>query len=312
MTADAEAEGFRRAVLAGLARRPRRIPCKYLYDAAGSALFERICTLDEYYLTRTETALLRDHGGDIARLAGPGRTVVDLGAGSMEKARLLLSALEGPAAYVPIDIAREPLLAHGRRLAADFPALQVAPVAADFTGELTLPPLGPGRMLAFFPGSTIGNMRPNEAAAFLARVRRMMGRHGLLLIGVDLVKDAGRLHAAYDDRAGVTAAFIRNLLVRMRRELGSTLDPAAFDHRARWNARLSRVEIHLVSRHRQRGMLAGQPVQFRRGHAIHIENCYKYEVAGFHRLAARAGLDAVATWTDPARLYSLHLLAPRP
>jgi dimethylhistidine N-methyltransferase len=311
MTSDRRSDDtFRNAVLAGLARRPRAIPCKYLYDDAGAALFERICRLEDYYLTRAEIALLHRHGHDIARLAGKGRIVVDLGAGSMEKTRLLLAALDSPAAYVPIDIARLPLLHHARRLAGEFPWLTVAPLEADFTGDLALPPVGPGHLLAFFPGSTIGNLRPPAACALLRRIRRMIQPGGALLIGVDLVKEAEKLERAYDDESGVTAAFTTNLLVRVNRELGADFDPAGFRHRARWNPKAGRVEIHLVSTSRQQAGFDGHRFDFRRGDAIHVEDCHKYQEADFHRLAARAGLASAATWIDSASHYSLHLLVP--
>jgi dimethylhistidine N-methyltransferase len=305
MTPVPSTDDFRAAVLAGLSRRRRAIPCRWLYDEIGSALFEVICTLPEYYLTRAETALLERVGPDLAELAGPGRVVVDLGAGSMSKTRLLLSALTRPAALVPVDIARRPLLTHARRLAEEFPALTVEPLNADFTRPLTLPPTVSGPVLGFFPGSTIGNLGRCEAMRLLRGLRRLGGP---LLVGVDLVKDPAVLEAAYDDRAGVTAAFTGNLLARLVRELDAEIDRRAFTHRARWNPRRSRIEIHLVCRRATELRVAGRRFAFGRGSAIHVEDCHKYSPEAFRRLATRAGWTPVASWIDHG--YSLHLLAP--
>ncbi|HLO75905.1 MAG TPA: L-histidine N(alpha)-methyltransferase [Magnetospirillum sp.] len=309
-------DGFRTAMLQGLSRRPRAIPCKYLYDAEGSALFERITELEEYYPTRTEIALLRGAGPEIAHRVGPGARVVEFGCGSMRKTRLLLAALTRPAAYVAIDVAREPLLLGARRLAALYPDMAVVPLVADFTQPLTLPPdqatAGAAPVLGFFPGSTIGNMRPDEARAFLRRAGRVLGQGGRLLVGVDLIKDQPLLDAAYDDPQGVTAAFIRNLLARANRELGADFDVAGFDHRAWWNAREGRMEIHLVAARRQMAEIDGHRFAFRRGDVIHVEDCYKYSVEQFRWLARQGGFVPEAVWVDPQRLFSLHLLAHYP
>jgi dimethylhistidine N-methyltransferase len=311
MKNDTPDDGFREAVLAGLSRRPRAIPCKYLYDAEGSALFDRITELDEYYPTRTEIALLRRHGAHIAARVGPGARVVEFGCGSMVKTRLLLAALDAPSAYVAIDVAREPLLLGARRLAALYPDMAVVPLVADFTRPLMLPPdgiAGSGTVLGFFPGSTIGNMAPPDARAFLRRAGRALGPGGLLLVGVDLVKDAAVLAAAYDDAQGVTAAFTRNILVRANRELAADFAIDGFDHRAWWNAREGRVEIHLVAARRQTVDIDGQRFAFRRGDVIHVEDCYKYSIEQFRWLARAGGFLPQAVWVDPARLFSLHLL----
>lgn len=301
---------FRQAVLQGLSRRPRAIPCKYLYDAEGSDLFDRITELDEYYPTRTEIALLEQAGPDIADRVGPGARVVEFGCGSMRKTRLLLAALNQPAAYVAIDVAREPLLLGARRLSALYPDMAVVPLVADFTRPLALPPdqAEGGPVLGFFPGSTIGNMHPTEARTFLRRAGRVVGPGGRLLVGVDLIKDAALLDAAYDDAQGVTAAFIRNLLHRANRELAADFDVAGFDHRAWWNAREGRVEIHLVAARRQQVEIDGHRFAFRRGDVIHVEDCYKYSVEQFRWLARLGGFEPEAVWTDAARLFSLHLL----
>ncbi len=306
-------DGFREAMLAGLSHRPRAVPCKYLYDNEGSELFERITGLEEYYPTRTEIGILAARGPDIAALVGPGARVVEFGAGSMRKTRLLLSALQRPAAYLPIDVAREPLLLAARRVANDYPGLTVIPLVADFNHPLVLPPDpeaadGESPVLGFFPGSTIGNMNPGDARDFLRRVARLVGAGGRLLVGVDLVKDPRVLETAYDDSLGVTTAFIRNLLARANRELDADFDPTAFDHRAWWNAREGRIEIHLVAGRRQRVHVAGQLFSFRRGDLIHVEDCYKYTIEQFRWLARLGGFHAEAVWTDEDSLFSLHML----
>lgn len=314
MTTQPPPDHFAEALLAGLSATPRALPCKYLYDCEGLALFEQITQLDEYYLTRTEMALLVRHGGDIATRIGPCARVVEFGAGSMRKTRALLAALDRPAAYIPIDVSREAMLLAARRIAAEHPGLSVTPLVGDFCRPLTLPPDqngGDGPVLGFFPGSTIGNMQPMAARDFLRRAARLVGPAGRLLVGVDLVKDARILEAAYDDCQGVTAAFIRNILVRANREADADFEPAGFDHRAWWNARECRIEIHLVAGRRQAVTVAGRRFAFRRGDTIHVENCYKYAVEQFQWLARQAGLSAEAVWVDPARMFSLHLLATR-
>lgn len=303
-------DGFKEAMLAGLARRPRAVPCKYLYDAEGSALFERITQVEEYYPTRTEIGLLTDQGEAIATAVGANARVVEFGAGSMRKTRLLLAALDSPAAYVPIDVAREPLLLAARRIAQAHPAVAVTPMVADFNHPLVLPPDadGSGPLLGFFPGSTIGNMMPGDARDFLRRVARLVGPGGRLLVGVDLAKDPRILEAAYDDAQGITAAFIRNLLARANRELEADFDIRAFDHRAWWNAREGRVEIHLIASRRQAVSVAGRLFAFRRGDSIHVEDCYKYTVEQFRWLARLGGFVPEHVWVDQDKLFSLHLL----
>jgi len=303
-------DGFREAMLAGLSRRPRAVPCKYLYDAEGSELFERITGLEEYYPTRTEIGLLSAKGAEIAALVGRGARVVEFGAGSMRKTRLLLAALDAPAAYLPIDVAREFLLLAARRVANEFPGLAVTPLVADFTHALVLPPdtEEDGPLLGFFPGSTIGNLTPADARDFLRRVARLVGPGGRLLVGVDLVKDPRVLEAAYDDCMGVTTAFIRNLLARANRELDADFDPMAFDHRAWWNAREGRIEIHLVAGRRQTVSVAGKLFSFRRGDSIHVEDCYKYTLDQFRWLARMGGFQPEAAWVDKDNLFSMHML----
>ena len=301
------------ALLDGLRRTPRSVPPKFFYDAAGSALFDRICELPEYYPTRTEVALLARHGREMAECIGAGADLVEYGAGSLRKVRLLLDALHQPARYVPIDLSAEHLLQHARQLAADHPGLRIEPLVADFSAELVLPALPPSarRRVGFFPGSSIGNFTPEEAQAFLRQAAQALAGGGLL-IGVDLVKDPAVLHRAYNDAAGVTAAFNRNLLARANRELGCDFDLAAFDHYAFYDPREQRIEMHLVSRRRQVVAVCGEPVVFEDGQTLHTENSCKYTVDGFRRLARGAGFEPQAVWTDDARLFSVHWLAAPP
>ena len=304
-----ERERFLSDVLEGLTRSAKTLPCKYFYDARGSALFDRICTLPEYYPTRTELAILRRHAGAMAAAIGPRCLLVEYGSGSSTKTRLLLDRLAEPAAYVPVDISREHLLQSAAALAAHYPRLRVIPVCADFTRPFALPDVpDAARVVGYFPGSTIGNFAPADARKFLADVAEQCGPGGALLIGVDLTKPRSVLEPAYDDARGVTAEFNRNLLRRANRELGADFDLAAFDHRAFWNASLGRVEMHLVSRRDQVVRIAGQAIPFAKGESIHTENSHKYELEGFAALAAAAGFTVERVWTDDAELFSVQLL----
>lgn len=306
---------FRDAVLHGLAGSPKTLPCKFFYDAEGSRLFDRICELPEYYPTRTECALLQARAPEIAALVGPHAGLVEFGSGAGVKVRLLLAALRYPAVYVPVDISRGHLLAAAASLAADFPGLRIAPVCADYTNRFALPRLSgnqPRRLAGFFPGSTIGNFTPAEAAGFLRRTGQLLGRGSMMIVGVDLRKDAAVLEAAYDDAAGVTAAFNLNLLARINRELDANFDLSAFTHEARWNAGDSRVEMHLVSRTAQSVRIGGERVGFAQGESVHTENSYKYTLDGFAELAGSAGYETVASWTDPDNLFSIHALEVTP
>ncbi|HVH06127.1 MAG TPA: L-histidine N(alpha)-methyltransferase [Myxococcota bacterium] len=304
-----ERERFLSDVLEGLTRSAKTLPCKYFYDARGSALFDRICTLPEYYPTRTELAILRRHAGAMAAAIGPRCLLVEYGSGSSTKTRLLLDRLADPAAYVPVDISREHLLQSAAALAAHYPRLRVIPVCADFTRPFALPDVpDAARAVGYFPGSTIGNFAPADARKFLADVAEQCGPGGALLIGVDLTKPRSVLEPAYDDARGVTAEFNRNLLRRANRELGADFDLAAFDHRAFWNASLGRVEMHLVSRRDQVVRIAGQAIPFAKGESIHTENSHKYELAGFAALAAAAGFTVERAWIDDAKLFSVQLL----
>jgi len=304
-------ESFARGLIEGLGQTPKEIPCKYFYDQEGSALFDAICALPEYYQTRTEVALLRRHAGEIATAIGPDAEIVEFGAGALRKVRILLDALDAPRGYTPIDISGAYLREVVRLLAADYPALAMHPLAADFTLPLQLPPLsGATHRAGFFPGSTIGNFRPNAAMAMLRRMREMLNGGGLL-VGVDLVKDPQILHAAYNDAAGVTAAFNKNLLARANRELGAGFDLDAFAHYAPYNPQSQRVEMYLVSQKRQSVTVGGQCISFAAGEAVHTEDSHKYTIESFREMTARAGFLPRAVWTDADRLFAIHWLESR-
>ena len=301
-------EDFATSLIAGLSRQPKQLACKFFYDAEGSHLFDAICAMPEYYQTRTELALLARHAGEIARLIGPDIEIVEFGAGALTKIRILLDALERPTAYSPLDISGDYLGQVVRALAGDYPALTLRPIVADFTQPLAIPALaGTPRRAGFFPGSTIGNFRPDAAAALLRRMRATLNGGGLL-IGVDLVKDPRRLHAAYNDSAGITEAFNKNLLVRANRDLGADFDLDGFAHYAPYNSAAHRIEMYLVSLKRQSVHVAGRRFDFAPGEPVHTEDSHKYTIEAFRELAAHAGFRPRAVWTDPERLFSLHWL----
>lgn len=302
---------FRDAVLAGLAQPQKAIPCKFFYDAEGSRLFEAICETPEYYPTRVERAILTEAAPDIARFAGPHRAIVEFGSGAGVKIRTLLDALDDPAAYVPVDISRRHLVEAASALAADYPHIHIAPVCADYTKPFALPHVSQQHpsWMGFFPGSTVGNFSPPQAAGFLTQVRRLLSPGGLMLVGVDLKKATRILDAAYNDRAGVTAAFNMNLIVRINRELGGDFDVEAFRHRAFYDPAQGRVEMHLASTRAQTVRVAGRAFHFQDGETIHTENSYKYDLDQFARLAESAGWRTRSAWTDRDRLFSLHLLS---
>lgn len=306
---DREREIFRRDVFAGLSEPQKRISAKYFYDATGSRLFDQICEVEEYYPTRTETGILRMIAAEIAELAGPEPAIVEFGSGSSTKIRILIDRL-APAVYMPIDISYEHLIASAERIAGDYPGLRVMPVAGDFSHKLALPPLdGTGRLLGFFPGSTIGNFAPEDAEDFLAEARETLGAGAGLLIGVDLIKNRARLEAAYNDQRGVTAAFNLNLLRRINRELDGRFDLAAFRHLAWFNEAESRIEMHLESLRDQSVRICGRDFAFARGETIHTENSYKYSHESFTALCRRAGWRVEKSWTDKDQLFSVHYLA---
>lgn len=303
------AEDFRTAVIEGLGRRPRSLSPKFFYDARGSMLFDAITDLPEYYPTRTELGLLRRHGREMAALLGADTALVEFGSGSDLKIRVLLEALR-PRAYLPIDISGEHLRRAAAALAADHPRLQVHAMGADFTRPFVLPAAVAGlRRAAFFPGSSIGNFEPPQAARLLRGIAALLGEDGRLLIGVDLKKDPARLHAAYNDARGVTAQFNLNLLERIRTELEAELDPAGFRHHAFYNDTQGRIEMHLLARRPQTIVIGAHRFAFAVGDGIHTENSYKFSVDEFGTLAARAGFRTLRVWQDSEALFSVHCLA---
>ncbi len=304
-----QTQDFKEALLTGLRRPAKAIPYWYLYDEAGSALFDRITELPEYYPTRTETRILKDNAAAIAAILGPDATLYEPGAGSALKVRVLLEALDAPAAYVPIDISGEHLRAAADALQADYPHLHVIAVSADHTRPLDLPiPAGTGRRVGFYPGSSIGNLQPEEAEAFLETWRERLGDGSALVVGVDLQKDVATLQHAYDDAQGVTAAFTLNLLTRANREAGAAFQLDQFAHEARWDAQRACIEINLVSLEDQAVRVAGERILFGRQERIHVEDSYKYTRESFDALASRAGWRTREVWTDPDRLFGVWLL----
>jgi dimethylhistidine N-methyltransferase len=303
----AERGAFAADAIAGLTAKPKRLPPKYFYDAAGLALFERITELDEYYPTRSELKLLSEHAPAIAAHFPAGSALIEFGSGSSRKARILLGAAATVQAYMPVDICGEFLQQDAAQLRRDFPHLAVLPVAADFTALTELPhEIAPMHYVGFFPGSTIGNLEPHEAASFLRQTSKLLGPGSAFVVGVDLVKDTDILYRAYNDAEGTTAKFNLNLLTRMNRELAADFDLAAFEHHAFYNAERSRVEMHLASTRRQRVKVASTTIEFRAGETIHTENSYKYSIESFQALAHGSGWSPLAAWTDG--LFSVHAL----
>ena len=300
---------FADAVLSGFARKPRSLPCRFFYDARGSALFEEITQLEEYYPTRVETALLEAYGAEIAERMGDARVLVEFGSGSSRKTSLLLSALACIPVYVPIDLAGESLAEAADWLSERHDGLAIRPLVADFTKTHTLPVVARRpRKLGFFSGSTIGNLTPGEAQAFLVNAARLLGRGAAFLVGVDLKKDPAILIPAYNDRRGVTAAFNLNLLERINRELDGDIDVGRFAHDAIYDERLGRIEMHLVSLVRQTVRVLGREFRFTEGERIHTENSHKYTIAEFQALARTAGWRPAEAWTDAGNHFSLHLV----
>ncbi len=304
---------FSDEAIVGLTTHPKSLPSKFFYDARGSELFDAICELDEYYLTRTELAIMEEYVDQMAEHLGPQSLLVEYGSGSSLKTRILLAHMRDPAGYVPIDISREHLLASAAELKAEFPCVEVLPVCADYTDEIELPePTGDVRRVAvYFPGSTIGNFHPIEAEGFLRRIARVCGAGGALLIGVDLEKDSGVLRAAYNDARGITAAFNKNLLRRMNRELEATFRLDAFEHDAVYNEERGRIEMYLVSREDQAVEVAGRTIPLAAGERICTEYSYKYSLERFHELADRSGFDVQKVWTDRRAYFSVQYLAAR-
>lgn len=314
--ADGIDENFRRDVLAGLAQAQKAVPARWFYDERGSQLFEQITGLPEYYPTRAETAILAAQGAEFAQLIGPGRAVVEFGSGSSVKTPLLLGAID-PAAYVPLDISGDFLRASAAELSGKFPGLPVHPVEADFTRPVTLPgAVADMPKLGFFPGSTIGNMVARTAVDLLRSMRETLasgaGADAQLLIGMDLIKDERVLLAAYDDAEGVTAQFNHNLLTRINRELGGTIPPESFAHRARWNDNYARIEMHLEALEDVSFTVAGTSFTMRKGDTIHTENSHKFSRRSAHLLLLAGGWTPVQDWSDPDGRFAVILAHSAP
>src|SRR5258706_783406 len=300
---DEQTSAFGRDVMDDLSQHPKRLSPKYFYDATGSELFEQITLLPEYYPTRSELSILRDRSRAISAIVPDGAALVEFGAGATTKVRLLLNECAFRA-YVPVDISGDFLKAQADALRKDFPALDVYPVAADFTAPFALPDAVRAMpKVGFFPGSTLGNFEPHEACAFLRSARAILGDGAQMIIGVDREKDDRVLYDAYNDAAGVTARFNLNVLVRINRELGGNFDISAFTHRAIYNRERHRIEMHLISKKAQTVRLLGRSFSFRPGESIHTENTYKYSVERFAALARGSGWTVRESWTDPNRMF---------
>ncbi len=300
---------FRDDVLEGLRREQKCLPCKYLYDETGSRLFEQICELDDYYVTRTEAGIFGQYLVEMARYIGPGAAIIEPGAGNCEKVRPLLAQLQEPAAYIPIDISPEILLAAKAEIEQQLPGLSVEAAIGDFTRGDCWPTTAAfpcARRVIFFPGSTIGNFDPQQARALLCSFRSRLEPGDGLLIGTDLVKDSVILERAYHDSAHVTERFNKNLLVRINRELDANFDLALFAHRSFYHTLRQRVEMHLVSLRAQAVNIAGQRIAFREGETIHTENSHKYSLAGFSDLLRDAGFSPLTHWSDAKQHYAIH------
>lgn len=303
---------FLNDVLAGLSQPQKTLPCKYFYDEKGSQLFEAICETQEYYITRTEIGILQHNLTTIADLVGPGCDILEFGSGAGIKIQLLLEGLHRPRSYIPIDISMEILEHSAHTLAQRFPQVEIVPIVGDYHKNIELPQgflrQTPHKKLVFFPGSTISNFTPLEAAEFLQRIRLLLSPDDVLLIGVDCVKPAHLLNAAYNDSAGVTAAFNLNLLDRIANTFETNLQSMDFFHHAYFNTQHSRIEMHLVCKRDQLIHIEGESFHFEKGETIHTENSYKYALEEFKAMADRAGFSSQAVWQDEAALFSLHYL----
>lgn len=302
---------FLEDVLAGLSRPQKAIPSKYFYDETGSKLFEEITQLPEYYLTRTEIGIMERFIDEMMERIGPRSLLVEYGSGSSLKTRIILDHLREPAGYVPIDISRDHLLESSSQLAKSYPLLNIIPISADYTTQIRLPDIRDAHPVVFFPGSTIGNFTPTEAEAFLARLAAIVGSGGGLLLGADLRKDSTVIEAAYNDSQGVTAAFNKNVLRRINRELDGTFNLDKFSHRAYFNATHSRIEMHLLSSENQCVRIGSMPFPFAAGESILTEYSYKYTQADIEGLADKAGFDVVDVWTDDLAYFSVQYLKAR-
>jgi dimethylhistidine N-methyltransferase len=311
MEAAHEREVAIREVLEGLRSEPKTLPCKYFYDEAGSALFDRICELDDYYPTRTELGIMSSSVHEMADLLGPGVLMIEYGSGSSTKTELLLDALHQPAAYVPLDISTEHLAKSAARLASRFPGLEILPLSADYTSDFEIPePTSPARRrVIYFPGSTIGNFDRPEAEEFLHHMAEVVGPGGGLLLGVDLAKDAEVLERAYNDSEGVTAAFNLNLLAHLNELIHSDFELGKFRHRAVYEAELGRIEMHLVSTEDQVVRFAGHEIRIEEGESICTEHSNKFRLDIFRDMAKNAGLEVQKVWTDDRDWFSVQYLA---
>lgn len=298
---------FLEDVLSGLARKPKRLSCRFLYDERGSRLFDEICELEEYYLTRTEITIMEDYVKEMAHEMGPGVRLVEFGSGSSVKSRILLNSLMDPAAYVPVDISCEHLTHTVRALEVEYPELEIQPVCADFCRDFRLPKgkRDPSRTVIYFPGSTIGNFTPQEANRLLRHIVKLCDDGGGLLLGVDLKKDIHLIERAYNDSLGVTAEFNLNLLTRMQRELDAELNEQAFEHFAFYNSDAGRVEIYIRSLEDQTICVAGEVFPLREGELIHTEDSHKYTVDEFAAMAKQAGLQLVKSWSDRNHYFAV-------
>ena len=294
-------------VIAGLSSDPRTLPCKYFYDERGAALFQKICELPEYYVTRTEIDILDRYRAEIASQIGPNVELIGLGTGAGTKTRILIEALDKPAAYIPVDISEKQLRKSAALFRRIFPNLEVLPVCADYLQPVVVPSPRhkPARNVVYFPGSTIGNFEPNEALEFLRRIANVSGRGGGLLIGADLQKDQSVIEAAYNDSVGVTAEFNLNLLAHINREVGADFDLTQWRHRAIYNSEAGRIEMYLISTTDQAVHIGDREFRFRGGEKILTEHSYKHTPEGFIALARQAGFDFVKLWTDDARLFGV-------
>ncbi|MFQ5424035.1 MAG: L-histidine N(alpha)-methyltransferase [Phycisphaerae bacterium] len=304
------ADRLRDEVLRGLRSDPKHISPKFFYDERGSRLFDRICELEEYYPTRTELGIMRGRIDDIAPMLGSACLLIEFGSGSSVKTRILLDHLDSPAAYVPLDISKEHLQTTAKSLSAAYPDLDILPVCADFTQAFDVPDCEApvSRRVVYFPGSTLGNLEPDQAVALLKKIREVVSPGGGLLIGVDMKKDRAILERAYDDAEGVTARFNKNVLMRLNRELGADFELDQFRHRAVYNEAAGRIEMHLVSKRLQIVHFKGDEIRFEAGETIHTESSHKFTPAEFAALAATAGFTVKQVWTDEKRLFSVQYL----
>lgn len=306
---NSEHQTFLNEVLDGLSQPQKTLPCKYFYDEKGSQLFEEICELEEYYVTRVELALLEDIKFELAELIGKNATIIEPGAGAGIKIRTLLNALESPNTYVPLDISEDFLFYSAQIIQKEFPQVNIAPILGDFTLPVNwLDKQNNGNRVVFFPGSTIGNFEQIKAIEFLTNMHQLIGTKGALIIGVDLIKEKEVLESAYNDGKGITEAFNKNLLNRINQQLNANFNLNCFHHNAYFNQQLQRIEMHLVSQEQQQVKVNGTSFSFLAGESIHTENSHKYSVEGFLQMASKAKLKCVKTWVDDQRMIGVHYL----